>query len=55
MALLLTNLPKKYNGGGHSFACGAKIKDINDADRLISELDELCKIYLKKKDDKNED
>ena len=51
---VINKIAEKYNGGGHNFACGAKIKDLNDADKLINELDELCKIYLKKKVDENE-
>ena len=46
---VINDIAEKYNGGGHIFASGAKIKDINDADKLISDLDNLCKAYLKKK------
>ena len=55
---VINKVAEKYNGGGHAFACGAKITDLNDADKLISELDTLCKKYrkeLKEESDKNED
>lgn len=42
----------KYNGGGHKYASGARIKKMDEADSLIKDLDELCKIYnLKEKGD----
>ncbi len=52
---IINTVAEKYNGGGHKFACGAKLKDMEQIDKLINELDELCKKYLKEKDgDKNE-
>lgn len=38
---------EKYNGGGHKFASGARIKDINDVENLIEDLDRLCIEYKK--------
>ncbi len=55
---VINKIAEKYNGGGHAFASGAKITDLNDADKLIGELDALCKKYnkeLKEESDKNED
>lgn len=53
---IINTTVEKYNGGGHNFACGAKLKDMKEIDNLINELDNLCKKYLKEKDgDKNED
>lgn len=54
---VINTVAEKYNGGGHVFASGAKITDINDSDKLIQELDSLCKKYKKeeKVSDKNED
>lgn len=46
---------EKYNGGGHKFACGARITDIKLADDLIKDLDELCLKYKKEKREDNED
>ena len=39
------------------FASGAKITDLKDADKLIEDLEKLCKKYKKeeKVSDKNED
>lgn len=51
---VINGIAEKYNGGGHKFASGAKIKDITDADKLIKDLDDLCKKYQKEKDEKNE-
>ena len=54
---VINTVAEKYNGGGHMFASGAKITDINDSDKLINDLDSLCKKYKKeeKASDKNED
>lgn len=38
---------EKYNGGGHKFSSGAKLKSFEEADALIKDLDELCKNYKK--------
>ena len=52
---IINSVAEKYNGGGHKFACGAKLKEMEKVDSLINDLDELCKRYLKEKDgDKNE-
>lgn len=36
---------QKYNGGGHMFASGARIKLESDVDKLFEDLDEASKIY----------
>lgn len=36
----------KFNGGGHTLASGAKPKTFEEADKLIEELDKVCKEYL---------
>lgn len=36
---------EKYNGGGHKFASGARLKDFDMMKNLIDDLDELCKNY----------
>ena len=38
---------EKYNGGGHKYASGARIKDEKDIDNIIKDLDELVKEYKK--------
>ena len=39
---------EKYNGGGHAMASGARVKTLDEANKLIKEIDALCKEYLKK-------
>ena len=36
----------KYNGGGHKYASGARIKTMEEAKDVINDLDSLCKVYL---------
>ena len=38
----------KYNGGGHKYASGARIKSMGEVDNIIEDLDNLCKIYSEK-------
>lgn len=42
---IINKMFEQYNGGGHIYACGAKLKSFNEADEIIDKLDELCKIY----------
>ena len=49
---VINTVAEKYNGGGHKFASGAKLSNLTDADKLISDLDSLCLKY--KKDIKEE-
>ena len=51
---VINSIAEKYNGGGHSFASGARITDINLADNLIKDLDELCLKYTKEKEKREE-
>ena len=39
---VINELAAKYNGGGHPLASGATVNNWDEADQLISELDELC-------------
>ena len=41
----INKLFEQYNGGGHVYACGAKLKSFSEADELIEKLDNLCKDY----------
>ncbi len=43
----INKLFEQYNGGGHIYACGAKLKDFNEAEEIIDKLDELCRQYNK--------
>ena len=45
---IINELLANYNGGGHKYASGARIKTLDDADIIIQELDKLCKIYKNK-------
>ena len=51
---IINTIAEKYNGGGHKYASGAKITDINLADNLIKDLDELCLKYQKEKREEDE-
>ncbi len=42
---IINEIASKYNGGGHKFACGARIEKMEDVDKLLEELDEACKEY----------
>ena len=41
----INKLFEQYNGGGHVYACGAKLQSFSEADELIDKLDKLCKDY----------
>jgi phosphoesterase RecJ-like protein len=38
---------EKFGGGGHPYASGARIKDPDDIDRIIEELEKVCKNFSK--------
>lgn len=42
---IINKLFEQYNGGGHMYACGAKLKSFSEADEIVDKLDELCKEY----------
>lgn len=37
-----------YNGGGHKYASGARIKTMDDAQLIINDFNKLCKMYKNK-------
>ena len=39
-------LASKHHGGGHKYACGARLDSWEKVDKFIADLDELCKKYL---------
>lgn len=41
----INKLFEQYNGGGHVYACGAKLLSFSEADEVIEKLDNLCKEY----------
>ncbi len=42
-------ISSNYNGGGHKFACGVRLKDFDEVDKLINDLDKTCKDYIEAK------
>lgn len=42
---IINESASKFGGGGHIFASGVKLKDFEEADQLIEELDKVCKEY----------
>lgn len=40
----IVDVAKKYGGGGHLLACGATLKDFNEADLVINDFRELIKV-----------
>lgn len=52
---VINHVAEKYNGGGHRLASGAKVSCMEEAEALIEELEDVCKDYLEKMGDSNED
>lgn len=46
----INKLFEQYNGGGHIYACGAKLNSFSEADEIIDKLDKLCENYIKDED-----
>ena len=42
----IVDVAKKYGGGGHALACGATLKDFNEADLVLNDFKELLKVSL---------
>ncbi|CAM5202135.1 Phosphoesterase RecJ-like protein OS=Ureibacillus acetophenoni OX=614649 GN=SAMN05877842_102499 PE=4 SV=1 [Ureibacillus acetophenoni] len=42
---VINELAKKYNGGGHPLASGATVYSWEEADQVIAELKEICRLY----------
>ena len=47
---IINDVASKYNGGGHIFASGVRVKDFETVDSLIKDLNVVCKEYKEKKD-----
>ena len=43
----INQIAEKFNGGGHKFASGAKLKNFDEAMLLMKELDNLLEEYNK--------
>lgn len=46
---IINEIASKYNGGGHKYASGCRIKDEDQIDKLFHELDEKCHEYNEEK------
>lgn len=44
---VINEIAKKYNGGGHIYSSGARVKTKEELDNLLVDYDNLCKEYLK--------
>ena len=44
---VINKLAAKYNGGGHIYSSGARVKTKEELNNLIVDYDDLCKDYLK--------
>ncbi len=51
----INKIAENYNGGGHKLASGARVKNKEEVDFLIHDLDRACEQYLKEKGVENED
>lgn len=45
---IINETASKYNGGGHIFACGVRLKDFDEVNRLVKDLDKVCEDYIEK-------
>ena len=46
---IINEVAANYNGGGHIYASGVRLKDFNVADNIIADLNEVCKKYREEK------
>lgn len=44
---IINEVASNYNGGGHKFSSGARVKTMDELDNLINDLDILCREYNK--------
>ncbi|MBD1380106.1 DHH family phosphoesterase [Metabacillus arenae] len=40
--IVINQLAKKYNGGGHPLAAGASVKSLEEVEQILSDLEKLC-------------
>jgi len=43
---VVNTIAERYNGGGHKFAAGARVSSLEDVEKLLRELDEICFDYI---------
>lgn len=46
---IINEVAANYNGGGHIYASGVRLKDFDVADDIIADLNEVCKKYKEEK------
>ena len=46
---IINKVAEKYNGGGHIYASGIKLKDFDESDLVINDLDKVCEEYNNEK------
>ena len=51
---VINTIAEKYNGGGHKYASGARVSDMEVAFKLLDDLDNACMAYLKEEECKDE-
>ncbi len=44
---IINKIAEKYNGGGHQFASGARVKTMEEVEALIKDLEKACRDYQK--------
>jgi bifunctional oligoribonuclease and PAP phosphatase NrnA len=45
--IVIVDIAKKYGGGGHNMACGASLKDWDEVNLVLNDLDERAEEYAK--------
>ena len=48
---IINDVAALFGGGGHVFASGVRLKTDEDVDKLVLELDKVCKEYNEKKEE----
>lgn len=49
---IINEVATMFNGGGHKFASGVRLKEMEDIDKIVKELDKVCEDYNKSKEQK---
>lgn len=52
---IINEIASNYNGGGHKFACGARLDTMKEVDELLKDLSEACKNYENRELQKEEE
>ncbi len=52
---IINYIAERYNGGGHALASGARVKNLEEVQKLIEDLDKVCKEYKEKEEGAYED